>query len=106
MAALISRQDNQRQAAEQVLVQGQQYLTFTVSAVLEIADADIEPASSFGAKLRRDYINGMGELGEKFVIVRDIDRALSVEVLAMLGGGHHAGESARRMLAAPAETQA
>lgn len=56
-----------------------------VSAVLEIADADIEPAPSFGAKLRTDFINGMGKLGEKFVILLDIGKVLSVEELAMLG---------------------
>jgi purine-binding chemotaxis protein CheW len=77
-----------------------------VSAVLEIADADIEPAPSFGAKLRADFISGMGKVGEKFVIILDIDRVLSVEELAMLGAAHHASESATRMLAAPAQAQA
>jgi purine-binding chemotaxis protein CheW len=55
-----------------------------VSAVLEIADADIEPAPSFGAKLRTDFINGMGKLGEKFVILLDIGKVLSVEELSLL----------------------
>jgi purine-binding chemotaxis protein CheW len=55
-----------------------------VSAVLEIADADIEPAPSFGAKLRTDFINGMGKLGEKFVILLDISKVLSVEELSLL----------------------
>jgi purine-binding chemotaxis protein CheW len=58
----------------------------TVSAVLEIADADIEPAPSFGAKLRTDFINGMGKLGEKFVILLDIGKVLSVEELSLLAG--------------------
>jgi purine-binding chemotaxis protein CheW len=56
----------------------------TVSAVLEIADADIEPAPSFGAKLRTDFIKGMGKLGEKFVILLDIGKVLSVEELSLL----------------------
>jgi purine-binding chemotaxis protein CheW len=55
-----------------------------VSAVLEIADADIEPAPSFGAKLRTDFINGMGKVGEKFVILLDIGKVLSVEELSLL----------------------
>jgi purine-binding chemotaxis protein CheW len=55
-----------------------------VSAVLEIADTDIEPAPSFGAKLRTDFINGMGKLGEKFVILLDISKVLSVEELSLL----------------------
>ncbi len=72
-----------------------------VSAVLEIADADIEPAPAFGARLRADFIDGMGKVGEKFVIILDIDCVLSVEELATMGGEHHAGESAAPMLAAP-----
>ena len=56
-----------------------------VSAVLDIADADVEPPSSFGARLRSDFIGGMGKIGEKFVIILDIDHVLSMEELSMLG---------------------
>jgi purine-binding chemotaxis protein CheW len=56
-----------------------------VSAVVEIPDADVEPSPSFGANLRADFINGMGKIGEKFVILLDIGKVLSVEELAMLG---------------------
>ena len=56
-----------------------------VSAVVEIADADVEPSPSFGAKVRSEFITGMGKLGEKFVILLDIGKVLSVEELAMLG---------------------
>ena len=56
-----------------------------VSAVLEIADADIEPPPKFGAKLRADFISGMGKIGEKFVIILSVDHVLSVRELAMLG---------------------
>lgn len=76
-----------------------------VSAVLEIADADIEPAPSFGAKLRSEFIGGMGKVGEEFVIILDTDRVLSVQDLAGLGGAHRAGESASRTLDAPAPEQ-
>lgn len=55
-----------------------------VIAVLEIADADIEPAPSFGAKLRTDFISGMGKVEEKFVILLDIGKVLSVEELSLL----------------------
>lgn len=57
-----------------------------VSAVVDIPDADIEPPPQFGAKLRADFISGMGRLGEKFVILLNVDRVLSVEELANLGG--------------------
>ncbi len=56
-----------------------------VSAVLDIADADVEPPPSFGAKLRSDFIGGMGKIGEKFVIILDIDHVLSMEELSILG---------------------
>jgi purine-binding chemotaxis protein CheW len=55
-----------------------------VNAVVEIADADIEPPPSFGAKLRADFISGMGKLAEKFVIILDIDQVLSVDELSQL----------------------
>jgi purine-binding chemotaxis protein CheW len=56
-----------------------------VSAVVEIADADVEPTPSFGAKVRSEFITGMGKIGERFVILLDIGKVLSVEELAMLG---------------------
>ncbi len=55
-----------------------------VNAVLDIADADIEPPPSFGARVRAEFISGMGKLGEKFVIVLDIDKVLSVDELSLL----------------------
>jgi purine-binding chemotaxis protein CheW len=56
-----------------------------VTAVLDIADADIEPPPSFGARLRSDFISGMGKIGEKFVVILDINHVLSIEELSMLG---------------------
>lgn len=57
-----------------------------VNAVLDIADEDIEPPPAFGAKLRAEFISGMGKLGEKFVIVLDVDKVLSVDELSLLAG--------------------
>ncbi|WBY00221.1 chemotaxis protein CheW [Ramlibacter tataouinensis] len=59
-------------------------LVDAVSAVLEIADADIEPPPSFGARLRSDFISGMGKVGERFAIILAIAHALSIEELASL----------------------
>ncbi|EKE17766.1 MAG: positive regulator of CheA protein activity, partial [uncultured bacterium] len=55
-----------------------------VSEVLEIAQAEIEPPPSFGAKIRTDFISGMGKVNGKFVILLDVARVLSVEEIAML----------------------
>jgi len=55
-----------------------------VSEVLEIGAKDIEPPPSFGAKIRADFIAGMGKVAGKFVILLQIDRVLSVDEMAAL----------------------
>ena len=48
-----------------------------VSEVLEIPPAEIEPPPAFGAKIRTDFIDGMGKVAGKFVIILDVQpRAL------------------------------
>lgn len=59
-------------------------LVDAVKAVLDIADTDIEPPPSFGARLRNDFVKGMGKIGEEFVIILDIEHVLSIEELSML----------------------
>ena len=56
-----------------------------VNEVLEIGHDQIEPTPAFGAKIRTDFIQGMGKVGGRFVIVLNVDRVLSMEDLAMLG---------------------
>ena len=55
-----------------------------VSEVLEISSSEIEPPPSFGAKIRTDFISGMGKIADKFVIILSIDKVLSVEEIARL----------------------
>ena len=55
-----------------------------VNEVLEIPNSDIEPAPSFGASIRADFIQGMGKVRGKFVIILDVDRVLCVEEMEML----------------------
>lgn len=57
-----------------------------VSEVLQIASRDIEPPPAFGAKIRADFIAGMGKINDKFVIILNVDKVLSVEELAQLVG--------------------
>jgi purine-binding chemotaxis protein CheW len=71
-----------------------------VSAVVEIADADVEPSPSFGANLRTDFISGMGKIGEGFVILLDIGKVLSIDELASFepsGEGATASQRAHAM---------
>jgi purine-binding chemotaxis protein CheW len=49
----------------------------TVNAVLEISASDIEPAPAFGARIRTDFIAGMGKVDGKFVILLDVEQILS-----------------------------
>jgi len=61
-----------------------------VNAVLDIAASEIEPAPKFGAKIRTDFIVGMGKVNGKFVILLNVDSVLSVEevsTLVELGAG-------------------
>lgn len=57
-----------------------------VNEVLEISASEIEPAPSFGANIRADFIDGMGKINGKFVIILNIHQVLSVEEMATLAG--------------------
>jgi purine-binding chemotaxis protein CheW len=55
-----------------------------VNEVLDIAAADIEPPPTFGARIRGEFIEGMGKVNGKFVILLDVNRVLSIDELAVL----------------------
>lgn len=55
-----------------------------VSEVLEIPAGDIEPPPTFGAKIRSDFIAGMGKVNGRFVILLDVGKVLSVDEIATL----------------------
>ena len=55
-----------------------------VSEVLEIPSSEIEPPPSFGAKIRADFIFGMGKVAGKFVIILNINSVLSVEEISRI----------------------
>jgi purine-binding chemotaxis protein CheW len=55
-----------------------------VSEVLEIPPADIEPAPNFGARIRADFIAGMGKVEGQFVILLDVQQALNTREMAAL----------------------
>ncbi|MDD5177004.1 MAG: chemotaxis protein CheW [Sterolibacterium sp.] len=54
-----------------------------VSEVLEIPPGDIEPPPEFGARIRSDFIQGMGKIGGKFILLLDINRVLLVDEVAV-----------------------
>ena len=57
-----------------------------VNEVLEIPDTEIEPPPAFGTTVRTDFIQGMGKVREKFVIILDADAALSIDEMTLLAG--------------------
>lgn len=65
-----------------------------VNQVIEIPVQDIEPAPGFGAKVRPEFIAGMGKLDGDLVIIIDVARVLSADDLAALMPGTRDGEAA------------
>lgn len=53
-----------------------------VTEVLDIPAQDIEPPPSFGARIRSDFVEGMGKVGGKFIILLDVIHALSITDMA------------------------
>lgn len=56
----------------------------SVSEVIEIPDAHIEPPPQFGATIRRDFIKGMGKVAGEFIVILEPDQALDIEDMAQL----------------------
>lgn len=84
----------------EVETDGEQYkIGVTVDAVnevLEIPSSQVEPPPAFGAKIRSDFIGGMGKIDGKFVIILDAGQVLSVDEMASLtnSGGTERGSDA------------
>ena len=57
----------------------------SVNAVLDIPASEIEPPPSFGARIRTDFIQGMGRVNDRFVILLDVNHVLAAEEIALLG---------------------
>jgi purine-binding chemotaxis protein CheW len=62
-----------------------------VSQVVDIPPQSVEPGPSFGAKVRADFIAGMGKLDDGFVIMLDIDRVLAGEDMVAVNDMKAAG---------------
>ncbi|HEY1148296.1 MAG TPA: chemotaxis protein CheW [Pseudoduganella sp.] len=59
-------------------------LVDAVNAVLDIDPADVEPAPSFGARLRNDFIVGVGKWNGRLVILLNMDAVLALEEIVGL----------------------
>lgn len=54
----------------------------SVDAVVDIPDGDIEATPPLGAKIRADFISGIGKIEGKFVILLNINTVLNIEDLS------------------------
>ena len=61
-----------------------------VNEVLDIDPVDIEPPPAFGARIRTDFIQGMGKVKGKFVILLNVDHVLSLDEISNLADVTHA----------------
>ena len=59
-------------------------LVDAVSEVIDITPEQIEPPPNFGSAVRRDFIQGMGKVGARFVIILEPDKAFDVGEMAQL----------------------
>ncbi len=55
-----------------------------VQEVLDLNAEQIEPPPRLGSRLNTEFIQGMGNLEEQFVIILDIDRIFSIEELVVI----------------------
>ena len=64
-----------------------------VSEVLELPTRDLEPAPSFGANVRNDFIESMARIKGEFVIVLSLDQVLSIDEVSQLACMEFGGQS-------------
>jgi len=50
-----------------------------VSQVIELPSTDVLPPPPFGTGIRIDFLHGMGKTDNKFFLILDIDKVLSIE---------------------------
>jgi purine-binding chemotaxis protein CheW len=55
----------------------------SVGEVVELAPDAVEPAPSFGTAVGADYLDGMALIGRRFVMLLNVDRALSAQGLSL-----------------------
>jgi purine-binding chemotaxis protein CheW len=59
-------------------------LVDSVSEVIDIAQALVEPPPQFGTSIRRDFVHGIGRVGQDFIVILAPERALDINEMAAL----------------------
>jgi purine-binding chemotaxis protein CheW len=60
-----------------------------VSDVYDVIETDIKPPPDFGSVISTEFVKGLATVGEKMVIVLDIDRLLNSNELAIIEQAVH-----------------
>jgi purine-binding chemotaxis protein CheW len=55
----------------------------SVSEVIDILPAQIEPPPHFGTSIQRDFIRGMGKVDGEFIVILEPARALNIDDMAL-----------------------
>jgi len=59
-------------------------LADSVQEVMDLEPDQIEPAPRIGARLKTEFIKGMGKHDNKFIMILDIDKAFSSDELSLV----------------------
>ncbi|PLX80982.1 MAG: chemotaxis protein CheW [Desulfuromonas sp.] len=59
-------------------------LADAVQEVLDLNASQIEPPPKIGTRLNTEFIKGMGNINDQFLIILDIDRVFTAEELAVI----------------------
>ena len=62
------------------------FMVDNVSEVLSIGPSEVEPSPAFGSDIRSEFIAGVAKVGDRFVIILDVNHLLSMKELAALVG--------------------
>ncbi len=66
-------------------------LVDAVSEVIDIAPSNIELPPPFGTTIAREFIRGLGKVGNEFIVILEPERALNVDdMVALAEVGHSA----------------
>lgn len=72
-------------------------LVDSVTEVVDIDSATIEPTPSFDGVLRTDFLKGMGRIEERLVVLLDLDRLLSMKDMEQWARGENPVSEAKRL---------
>ena len=59
-------------------------LVDSVSEVIDIAQSHVEPPPQFGTSIQREFVHGIGKVGQDFIVILAPERALDINEMSAL----------------------